>query len=179
MFATGFLQTCKRIPAFSSRFAASAATDFSFFNVIPDISFAEVVVKGNSGLVQYSEQLLLVVPQTLQRLVERRITGLGATKLFKPGAYLFGLSGLRIEFVVLDISVELPELFSDPIDGLLMALIERDEPIDDALGMDPTQSMVKHIELTRIVTHDDKLAGDALCQKSPDEGTFSDDFSMA
>ena len=104
VFATGFLQTCERIPAFSSCFAAGAATDFSFFHVIADISFTEVVMKGNPGLVQYSEQLLLVVSQTLQGLVERRITGLSATKFFKPGAYLVCLSGLRIEFIALDIA---------------------------------------------------------------------------
>ena len=178
MFATGFLQTGKRIPAFSSRFAAGAATDFSFFNVIPDISFTEVVMKGNPGLVQYSEQLLLVVPQTLQDLVESRIASFGATQLFKPGAYLICLSGLRIEFVILDIGVELPERLPDPVHGLLMVLIERDEPIDEALGMDPTQDMVEHIELTRIVTHDHPIAGDALGQKPPNEGPFSDDFSM-
>jgi uncharacterized protein (DUF2252 family) len=31
MFAAGFLQTGERIATFSSRFAAGAATDFSFF----------------------------------------------------------------------------------------------------------------------------------------------------
>ena len=61
MFATGFLQTGERIAGFSASFAAGAATDFSFFHVIPDISFTEVVVKGNPGLVQYSEQLMLIV----------------------------------------------------------------------------------------------------------------------
>ncbi len=59
MFATGFLQTGEGISAFSPRLAAGAATDFSFFNVIADIAFAEVVVKGNPGFVQYSEQLRL------------------------------------------------------------------------------------------------------------------------
>ena len=178
MFATGFFQTGEGIAAFSPRLAAGAATDFSFFNVIADIAFAEVVVKGNPGLVQYSEQLMLIVPQTLQGLVKGRITGFGATKLFKPGAYLFCLTGLRIEFVALDIGVELPELLADPIHGLLMAPIERDETIDEALGMDPTQDMVKHIELTRIVTHDHQITGDSLRQKPPDQGPFSDNFSM-
>ena len=117
MFPTGFLQTCERIAAFSSRFAAGAATDFPFFHVIPDIPFTEVVVKGNPGLIQYSEQLMLVLPQTLQSLVERGIAGLRATKLFKPGAYLFCLTGLRIDFVRLDIGVELPDLFTDPVHG--------------------------------------------------------------
>jgi hypothetical protein len=84
VFATGFLQTCERISAFSSRFTARAATDFAFFHVIPDSLFTEVVVKRNPGLVQDSEQLMLVVPQTLQGLVESRITGFGTTKRFKP-----------------------------------------------------------------------------------------------
>ena len=178
MFAAGFLQTGERIAAFSSRFAAGAATDFSFFHVIPDITFTEVVVQGNPGLVQYSKQLMLVVPQTLQGLVERLITGFGATKLFKPGAYLFCPIGVRIDLVLLEIGVELPDLFPDPVDGLLMACIERNEPIDDTLGMDPAQDVVKHIELTRIVAHDHQIARDSLCQKSTHEGPFGHSFSM-
>jgi hypothetical protein len=35
MFAAGFLQTGERIATFSSRFAAGAATDFSFFGNCP------------------------------------------------------------------------------------------------------------------------------------------------
>jgi hypothetical protein len=38
-------------------------------------------VQGNPGLVQHPEQLMPVGPQTLQSLVEGRITGFGATKL--------------------------------------------------------------------------------------------------
>ena len=144
MFTTGFLQACEP-PAFSSCFAAGAATNFSFFYVIPDISFTEVVVHRNPGLVQYSEQLVLVVPQTLQDLVEGLITGFGATKLFKPGAYLFCLIRFQVDFVTLDIGIELPDLFPDPVHGLLMVLIEWDKPIDDALSMDPTQDMIKNI----------------------------------
>ncbi len=104
---------------------------------------------------------MLIVPQTLQCLVEGCIAGFGATQLFEPGAYFFRLTGLLIEFVTLDIGVELPDLFPHPIHRLLMAVIEWNESIDDALGMDPTQGVVENIELTGIVTHDHEIARDS------------------
>ena len=69
-----------------------------------------------------------------------------------------------MDFVALDIRVELPDLFPNPVHGLLMVLIERGQPIDDPLGMDPTQGMIKNIELTGIVTHDHQIARDSLGQ---------------
>lgn len=105
--------------------------------------------------------------------------GLGAAELIEAGLDIeLGLV-VGVEFVIFEVSVEVPELFTDPFELLGMDIIERQQGLEVALGVDPAKCMVLDVELSGIVAEDDEFGWEAVLDEATEEGGFGGDAPVA
>ncbi len=64
--STGFLQACECVPRSTPRLTSRAAANLPFLDVVPHVTFAEVVMQGNLGPLQYSQQIGPILVHSLQ-----------------------------------------------------------------------------------------------------------------
>jgi hypothetical protein len=79
--------------------------------------------------------------QTLERVIEGRKGGLLSEEGLEARTQCVNRGWIGITLVRLEVGVERPEFVAHPFLVLAMALIERDELVNQAFGMHPTQGM--------------------------------------
>ncbi len=113
MFATGLFQAGKGVATASSLVTSRTAADFSFLHILPDITFTEVVVKGEPWLFQDQQQFGLISVKPLQGLPESRKTRARGTEFFETRLDVF------FQFVIWRRLVRLQRMFPGGIAGFL------------------------------------------------------------
>ena len=65
--STGFLQACECVPRYRRPDSLRVLpTNLPFLDVVPHVTFAEVVMQGNLGPLQYSQQIGPILVHSLQ-----------------------------------------------------------------------------------------------------------------
>ncbi len=178
-FLAGFLQAGEGIACAAAVVGASGAGDFAFDDVLADVTFAQVVMQGDVGALEDEEEFGLVVVQALQRLVEGLQGGLGAAQFIEVRFDIeFGLV-VGVELVIFEVSVEVPELFTDPFELFGLDVIERQQGLEVTLGVEPAKCMLLDVELSGIVADDDEFGWEAVLDEATEEGGFGGDAPVA
>lgn len=128
---------------------------------------------------QYEEQFLLVVVEAFQGEVEELIVGFLGEDVIECGGESIFFLFRRLRFVGFQFIVEIPDLLSNLFQGLSSEFIRGDELVDGPFGVNPAERVEKDIELTGIVTDDDKALGQAMSEHGADQGTLGCDTDMA
>lgn len=172
VLATGFLQTCKGGTALAPQIAPGPPADFAFLDMLPDVPFAAVGMQRHFWARQHQEQLRFVAVQSLERLVQGRKRRLLGKDLLKARGEcdLPLLAGL--EFVAFEVSLVVPDLPPDRGELRPLGFSKREEFVNGALGVHPTQAVTQDIELARVITDDRQIAQEAVAQRSGQQGAF-------
>jgi hypothetical protein len=103
--------------------------------------------------------------EPFEHLIERLKTSLRGEDLIKAPVKLRFFLRRRGLLVFLQVRIEVPDLGADRLLVLPMLLIERDELVNEAFGMDKAKPVRQDIELTGIVTGDSERLGNAPLAK--------------
>jgi len=167
------------IAATLAQVAAGAAADLAPLHVTSDIAFAAVGMQDDVRALEHQQQLLLVGVQPLEQLVEGGEGGaLGedgvVTRLKRRGQCRIGIALIGFE-----VRVQVPNFAAYPFLILTMAFIERDQLVDQALGVDPAQGMEQNRKLPGSVADDDQVGREPLVDQSAEQRPFRGDAPMA
>lgn len=75
-------------------------------------------------------------------------------------------------FISFEISIKIPDLGTCLFQCLTLLVSKTNQLVDGALSVNPAQSMYPDVELTRIVTDDDKLSIEPVIENTAKESTF-------
>src|SRR5713101_5325240 len=93
--------------------------------------------------------------------------GLGGKDVIKPGLELHFLPGTRCTLVGLEVLIQLPDLASHYLHGGALFHTERQEGVDRACGMNPTQRVAQDIKLPCIITENDQVGRNLMTEHAP------------
>ena len=114
MFTAGFLEAGEGVPTLSPDLAAGPGADLAFFNHVPQVVLATVVVQRQVGTLQHPQELGLITLQALEDVIERFAGGFGgAQRLEARGELGFGRR-VGMLAVGLQVPIEEPHLLPHP-----------------------------------------------------------------
>ncbi len=137
LFFTGFFQAGEGIPTSSFVFRSGAAADFSFNDVFPNVTFAEIVVEWDIRSFQYKKQFFFVERQAFERLIKGGEGGFGPAQFIEMGLDCLFQVRILILLVEFQVRVDLPDLGMDPVELFGVGFVERKYARKDPVGMDP------------------------------------------
>ena len=117
--------------------------------------------------------------QALEGLIEGRKAGALGEDGIEAGRQGGRPRRLGMALVGLQVGIQIPDLGANPLLILAMALIERDQLMDQPLGVDPAQGMEQDGELPGAVADDHQVEGEALVDQAAEQGPFGGDAAMA
>ena len=135
-------------------------------------------MQHNVWPVQYQKQLRFVALDPPECLVQGLKTRLGGEEDIKAGFQLGFLLGRRMRFVGLQVGIQLPELTAHRGELLPVCRVERNERVNESLGMNPTQAMAQDLELPSIVADYGQVFGEAMVQHTAQQGAFGGNAAM-
>jgi hypothetical protein len=113
--------------------------------------------------------------QTLEEIVERSVSGLALEDAVEQGGQIDGLFRRRRELVAFQASVEPPDHAPRDFEGVALALVGRQQLVDKALGVHPTQGVLADAELPGVVGDDDGAREQAFSlERAPKRGFAGD-----
>jgi len=129
-----------------------------------------VGVERNVGTVEDDQQLTLAGFQPGEGLVEVGEAGGAAEDAIEPGLEAGLGLGRRAGPIELQVPVEPPDQVPDQNDGGTLLVGHGDQGVDQALGMDPAQTVAEDIELPRTIADDDGVSEQAMMIEAADDG---------
>src|SRR5512135_3090334 len=148
------LQTRKRVPRPTSRFAPRAAADLPLLDVVPHMAFAVIGVRGDLGPLQHPEQIGPVLPQFLEHPIDTGKTPPLPPQRVEPRFQDRLVRRLWLLTIPLEISVELPNLVPHALQGRPVLAAVADHPRQGPFGVNPAAGMAQDVELLRTVAED-------------------------
>src|SRR5436305_1071369 len=176
--STGPLQAHEGIPTAPPQVTSGPATDLAFLDGIAKIPFTPIGVQHNVWPVQYQEQLRFVALDPPECLVQGLKARLDSEEGIKASLQVNFLLRRRMLFVGLQVSIQLPELTAHLGELLPVCRVEGNKPVNESLGMNPTQAMTQDLELPGIVAYDGQLLREARVQHTAQQGALGGNAAM-
>ena len=159
----GLSEAEEGIAAIPPDVAAGTGADLAAGDVAADVVFRSVGVQRDFGSVEHHQQLGLVGVEPREQAVEGDEAGLARKDAVEPRPQgNLALFGGRTT-IGLKITVEVPDQLADAGLGGAVLRGEGIELVNQALGMNPAQTMLADIELTGVVADDHGVGEEAVC----------------
>ena len=146
----------------ASFFADRPAGDFSLGDDGANVVFAGVGVEGNFRPLEHAQQLVLVGVEALEEPVERGVSGSAFEDAVEAGREFGGALWAGGELERLELPIEPPDHSPRDVDGVALPVVGGNELVDEALGVNPTQSVVADAELPGVIGEDDGGGGQPI-----------------
>ena len=112
--------------------------------------------------VEHAEKLGLALAEPGEETIERRIAGTTPEDPLEAGAQTSRPAPVGLVLPSLQVAVEPPDQLPHEIDGTALRRGDRQELVDQPLGMDPAQGVRTDAELSGIIRHDRCVAEQAM-----------------
>ena len=172
MFPAGLLEADEGIPTASPGLTAGAGTDLALLHHVPEVVLAAVVVQRQVRVVQHPQQFVAGALEAAQPLIERfagrdrraqRIQ-LSVDDVFRYWVRLLTVGRQR--------SIEGPHLLLDPINRLPVGVVQGQNLLQRALGVDPAEGVDEQGKLPRVIAQQPQIQAKTLRNQPADQGPF-------
>ena len=157
-FGAGLGEAEHDVAGDASSFADRSAGDFSFGDDGADVVFGCVGVEGNLRPLEHAQQFVLVGEEALEEPVERGVSGSAFEDAVEAGSQFGGALWAGVGLERLELAIEPPDHLPGDFDGVALPIVGGNELVDEALGVDPAQSVLAEAELPGVVGKDDGAA---------------------
>ena len=173
-----FFRLCKGVTTASPQVAARPATDLAPFHVAATVVLAAVGMQRAVRTQANQEQLRLVGMQTRQGLIEGGEGCLLGEGGRQAGAQFGDCLRMGGALIGCQVGIARPDLAAHPLLFLALALIARDQRVNQAFGVHPTPGMEQDGERFGAITNDGTLTREPLGQQPAQQGAFGGDAAM-
>jgi hypothetical protein len=165
----------KCVAAVATDVAVGSAADMAFGHLATDVVFRAVGVQRNFRVIEHHQQFVFVGVQALKQTVKGDEACAPLKDAIEARPHFTASTPRRREPVGLQVGVEPPDQPADMLLGDMLLVSERLQFVHQALGVDPTESVLADVELPRVVADHHRLAQEPMCIDRPPQRPLGGD----
>ncbi len=153
----------KRVAAVATDVAVGSAADVAFGHLATDVVFRSIGVQRNFRVIEHHQQLVFVGVQPFQQAVKGDKACTPLKDAIEARPQFTASTSRRFEPVGLQVGIVPPDQPADMLLGDTLVVSERLQLVHQALGVNPTESVLADVELSRVVADHYRLAQEPMC----------------